>query len=40
MHTRGEDSFVTTKQELKMWRKLYEFQKAPVTNFYRHMVSS
>lgn len=31
--------FVTTKHELSMWNKFCEFQKAPITNFYRHTVS-
>ncbi|CAL8106793.1 unnamed protein product [Orchesella dallaii] len=31
-------NFVTTKQTLRVWSKFVEFQKSPVTNFYRHMV--
>lgn len=29
---------VTTTQELTLWDKFWEFQKAPVTKFYRHTV--
>lgn len=32
-------SYVTTRHSLSSWRKFYVFQKAPITNFYRHAVS-
>ncbi|ODN05967.1 Transient receptor potential cation channel trpm [Orchesella cincta] len=32
-------NFVTTKQSLRVWSKFVEFQKSPVTNFYRHMFA-
>ncbi|OXA57464.1 Transient receptor potential cation channel trpm [Folsomia candida] len=33
---RQRSSFVTTQQSLSYFRKFYEFQRAPITNFYRH----